>query len=72
MKCDYCGRAIKGKSVKKMLRGVKHVFCTEMCFRFHFYGVPRFDLQAVYEKHTVSVAIPDFRELIKDMEGKLG
>lgn len=70
MNCQYCGRTIKGKPVKKVLRGQVHIFCTEMCFRFHYWKVPKFDLNAVYEKHTQSLQCPDFRELIKEQEEK--
>lgn len=70
MKCEYCGRTIKGEPIRKKLKGEKHIFCTEMCFRFHYWKVPKFDLNAVYEKHSQSVDVPDFRELIKEQEGK--
>lgn len=70
MKCEFCGRPIKGEPVEKVLRGQKHIFCTEMCFRFHYWKVPKFDLNPVYKKHSISVDVPDFRELIKEQEGK--
>jgi hypothetical protein len=39
-KCQYCGRPIKGEPEIKILRGHKHTYCSDMCFKFHFYDVP--------------------------------
>ena len=68
MECEYCGRNIVDKPVKKTMRGKKYHFCTEMCFRFSYWQVPGFDLKAVYEKRTISLECPDFQELIKFQE----
>ena len=67
--CEYCGRSIKGKPVNKLLRGKKHTFCTEFCFRLYFYKVPGMsyaDLQKMYSVRCISVQVPDFRELITE------
>ncbi|MBW2030855.1 MAG: hypothetical protein JRH06_06965 [Deltaproteobacteria bacterium] len=68
MKCEYCGRTIKGKPARKTMKGTDHIFCTEMCFRLEYYQVPKFDLNSVYEKKTISIECPDFRELIEEQE----
>jgi hypothetical protein len=66
-KCEYCGRPIKGDPTIKVLRGQKHTFCTEFCFRFYFYDVPTItyeDLQKMYALRCVSIKSPDFRTLV--------
>jgi len=65
-KCEYCGRMIKGELVKKVLRGKRHVFCTEHCFRLYFYKIPKFDLEMMYSLFTASVSVPDFQTLIEE------
>ena len=65
MECEYCGRTIRRDPVKKVLRGKRHVFCTEMCFRLWFYNIPKFDLERMYSLYTMSVSVPDFQELIE-------
>jgi hypothetical protein len=66
-KCEYCSRPIKGGQVKKMIRGKRHIFCTEFCFRLYFYSVPTIsydDLKKMYELWCVDVKAPDFRTLV--------
>ena len=65
--CEYCGRPIKGEPVNKVRRGKNHTYCSEFCFRLHFYDVPKIsydDLKKMYELRCVSVKSPDFRTLI--------
>lgn len=57
-KCEYCGRPIKRGSEIRIRRGKKHEYCTEFCFRLHFYNVPTItykDLQEFYKLRAVSV-----------------
>ena len=68
MKCDYCQKQIKEKPVRKMMKKKKYVFCTEMCFRLHYWQVPAFNLNAIYAGRTISIECPDFRELIENHE----
>jgi hypothetical protein len=68
VQCEYCGRPIKSEPVNKVLRGTKHVFCTEFCFRLSFYKVPGMtyaDLQKMYAERCVSVPVPDFSKLLE-------
>lgn len=65
--CEYCSRPIKKNPVTKILRGKKHQFCTEFCFRLSFYDVPVIscdDLNKMYELRCVDVKSPDFRTLV--------
>jgi hypothetical protein len=67
MKCIYCGRPIKKEPEIKVLKGKKHVFCSETCFRFYLYKVPTITYDAMlkmYSLRTVTINTPDFRELI--------
>lgn len=66
MKCEYCERTFEKGPVKKVLRGKRHIFCSESCFNFYFYKYPKFDLQRMYSTYTVSVPVPDIRELIEE------
>jgi hypothetical protein len=66
-KCEYCGRPIIADPTVKTLRGQKHIFCTEFCFRLYFYEVPTItyeDLQKMYALRCVSIKSPDFRTLV--------
>jgi hypothetical protein len=68
-KCEYCGRPIKKDPTDKVLRGKKHTFCSEFCFRLFFFKIPglTYDkLQEMYKVRCVSVPVPDFKELLKE------
>jgi hypothetical protein len=57
-KCEYCGRPLKRQPEIRIRRGKKHVYCSEFCFRLHFYNVPTItykDLNEFYRLRTVSV-----------------
>lgn len=59
-KCEYCGRTIKGEPEKRTLRGVEHTYCSDFCFKLHFYDVPTIsheDLQHMYDLRCVSVKL---------------
>ena len=65
--CEYCGRQIKGQPEIRVLRGKKHVLCSDFCFRLFFYEVPTITfeaLQEMYRLRCVSVKAPDFRTLV--------
>jgi hypothetical protein len=56
--CEYCGRKIKGEPEIRVRRGITHVYCSEFCFRLHFYDVPTISyerLQDFYKTRTISV-----------------
>lgn len=57
-KCEYCGRPIKGEAEIVTRRGKEHVYCSDFCFKLHFYDVPTItyeDLQKMYELRCVTV-----------------
>lgn len=59
-KCEYCGRPIKGEPEIRTRRGKKHVYCSEFCFRLHFYDAPTIsydDLQNMYRLRCISVKL---------------
>jgi ribosome-binding protein aMBF1 (putative translation factor) len=59
-KCEFCGRVIKGEPEVVLRRGVKHVYCSDFCFKLHFYDAPTItyeDLQKMYELRCVSVKL---------------
>ncbi len=59
-KCEYCGRPIKGDPEVRVLRGVKHIYCSDFCFKLHFYDAPTIsydDLQHMYDLRCVSVKL---------------
>jgi hypothetical protein len=58
--CEYCGRPIKGEPEIKVLRGVKRIYCSDFCFKLHFYDAPTIsydDLQNMYKLRCVSVKL---------------
>ena len=58
--CEYCGRPIKGDPEIKILRGAKHTYCSDFCFKLHFYDAPTIsyhDLQNMYKLRCVSVKL---------------
>ena len=58
--CEYCGRKIKGEPEIKVRKGIKHTYCSEFCFRLHFYEAPDIsyeNLQHFYQNRTVSVKL---------------
>ncbi|MBN1227255.1 MAG: hypothetical protein JXA79_09705 [Deltaproteobacteria bacterium] len=59
-KCEYCDRPITDKPEIKLLRGVEHIYCSDFCFKLHFYDVPKIsyeDLQEMYRLRCVSVKL---------------
>jgi len=66
MRCEFCERTFKKGPVEKVIRGKRHVFCSQSCFNLYFYNTPKFDLERMYSAYAVSVSVPDIRELIKE------
>ncbi len=65
--CEKCGRTIKDEPVQKTLRGKKHLFCSEFCFRLYFYDAPNVkftDLQKMYKVRCVDLHPQDFSKLL--------
>lgn len=59
-KCEYCGRSIKDEPEILIRRDKKHVYCSDFCFKLHFYDAPAItyeDLQKMYELRCVSVKL---------------
>lgn len=60
IKCEYCGREILAKPEVRVRRGIKHNYCSEFCYRLHFYNVPRIsyeDLKKMYKLRTISIKL---------------
>jgi hypothetical protein len=58
--CEYCGRTIQGEHEIRIRRGKKHVYCSDFCFKLHFYDAPTIsyeDLQNMYKLRCVSVKL---------------
>jgi YHS domain-containing protein len=73
IQCEYCNRPIKDSPVKKTLRGKEHIFCSEFCFRLHFYDVPTIsydDLQKMYAYYCVSIPAQDYRKTLSGLMGE--
>ena len=67
--CEYCDRPIKGEAEEKILRGKKHAFCSEFCFRLYFYKVPKIsydDMKKMYALRFVTIHAPDLHELVEE------
>jgi hypothetical protein len=75
LQCEYCRRSIKGQPETRTLRGVKHTFCTDFCFRLFFYSVPRItydDLQKMYSFYCVSVPAEEYYKTLNRLSGGEG
>jgi hypothetical protein len=73
IQCEYCSRPIKGNPVNKVLRGKEHIFCSEFCFRLHFYSVPTIsydNLQKMYAFYCVSLPAQDYHKTLYGLIGK--
>jgi len=56
--CEYCGRPIKGEPEIRVRRGKEHIYCSDFCFKLHFYDAPTItdeDLQKMYALRCVPV-----------------
>jgi ribosome-binding protein aMBF1 (putative translation factor) len=59
-RCEFCGREILGEPELRVRRGKSHVYCSEFCFRLHFYKAPRITYEALkrmYSLRCVSVKL---------------
>jgi ribosome-binding protein aMBF1 (putative translation factor) len=59
-KCEFCGRTIKGDPEIRIRRGKEHIYCSDFCFKMHFYDVPTItneDLQKFYNLRCVSIKL---------------
>ena len=69
-KCEYCSRPVNGEPVNKVLRGEKHTFCSEFCFRLYFYDAPKIsyaDLQKMYSFYCVNIPAQDYQKIIREL-----
>jgi hypothetical protein len=68
--CEFCRRTIKNGPVAKVLRGKKHVFCSEFCFRLYFFDAPAIsyeELRKMYAYYCVSLPADDFYRTVREM-----
>lgn len=59
-RCEYCGRPIKNEPEVIIRRGKKHIYCSDFCFKLHFYDVPTIsydDLQKFYNLRCISIKL---------------
>ena len=64
--CEFCEKTILGEAEEKVLRGKKHIFCSEFCFRLFFYSAPKItydDMKKMYALRFVPIHAPDLHEL---------
>ncbi len=69
-KCEFCGRMIKNDPINKVLRGKKHVFCSDFCFRLYFFDAPPIsyeELQKMYSYYCVSLPAKDFYQTVREL-----
>ena len=69
--CEYCGRPIIKEPEVKVLRGVKHTYCSDFCFKLDFYDVPTItyeDLKEMYRLRCIPVKL-DYSTAEQGREG---
>ena len=69
-KCEFCHRTIKNAPVHKVLRGKKHVFCSEFCFRLYFFDAPTIsyeELQKMYSHYCISLPAEDYYKIVREL-----
>jgi len=57
-RCVYCGRPITQEPEIIVRRGKKRVYCSDFCFKLHFYDAPTItyeDLKEMYRLRCVPV-----------------
>jgi len=65
--CEFCERPLKGAPVEKVLRGKKHTFCSEFCYRLFFYKIPDMkysDLKVMYAARAVDLVPQDMTKYL--------
>ncbi|MCX6012728.1 MAG: hypothetical protein NTV30_04840 [Chloroflexi bacterium] len=50
MKCEFCERTFNKLPYERVLRGKKHIFCSEGCFNLYHYNWPKFDMNLMYNE----------------------
>ena len=56
--CEYCGRPITLEPEIVVRRGKKRVYCSDFCYKLHFYDAPTItyeDLKEMYRLRCVPV-----------------
>ena len=57
-KCEFCGRDIVGEPEVYVRRGKKRIYCSDFCFKLHFYDAPApsyEELQEMYKLRCVPI-----------------
>ena len=57
-KCEFCGRPIVGEPEIYVRRGKERVYCSDFCYKLHFYDAPGpnyEELKFMYEVRCVPV-----------------
>lgn len=68
MKCDYCGQKFEKGGVEKIIRGERHIFCTECCYVLYHYKMPVLDMTNILGIRGRRLSsVPDFRQLALSM-----
>ncbi len=68
--CEFCGRPITDEPVRKVLRGKSHSFCSDFCFRLHFFQAPTIsyeELQKMYAYYCVSLPAKEFHNTVRQL-----
>jgi hypothetical protein len=68
LKCEQCGRPIKGEPVKKTLKGKEHILCSDHCFWLYFYKIPFTyeDIYKYYRYYCATTKALNWKELAED------
>ena len=66
MKCEFCERTFEKGPYERVLRGKRHVFCSESCFNLYHYKYPKFDMDRMYSVSTYSIPADVVDKILKE------
>ena len=67
-KCEFCERTFEKGPYKRVLRGKRHIFCSESCFVLYHYKVPKFDMEQMYREDTHTIPADVSQKIMEEVK----
>ena len=65
-KCEFCERTFEKGPYERVLRGKRHIFCSETCFNLYHYKYPKLDMDRLYRETTISIPADASEQIMKE------